>query len=198
MICLTLVLETQSAFVLNNPHPASQDKEDPMKGTYAHNVADTLVSAEVVVQHILNHFKPKREDGSDCTGGYFVLADADTGLPLTGMFIGDVPDDARAEKYVKLAHEKASRLALMMKADRHVTSWQSRDPKTGQWGGAIYIRRCNRILSFSGLPEHWDEAAMLMVAYLRFNVLASDLYVMAKISNNSQFHELTLNFGVKP
>lgn len=62
-------------------------------------------------------------------------------------------------KYSALVLEKAARLSLHLE---HNTSRQSRNEKTGQWGGAI--RAGNLIFAFSGLPEKWDEALMLWLA----------------------------------
>lgn len=45
----------------------------------------------------------------------------------------------------------------------HLSSWQSRDPSSNKWGGAIRVGQF--ILSFSGLPELVDEALMLNLVH---------------------------------
>ncbi len=94
----------------------------------------------------------------DRTGGYFCLAEQN-GRILTLTLLGTIPDLEKAKKYRHFAEEKALRLA---EHSRHVSSWQSRDPKHDKWGGAI--RTSNLIFSFSGFPELWDEALMLVTA----------------------------------
>ena len=73
--------------------------------------------------------------------------------------IGNVPPDSCSHIY---APEKADRLASH---SIHISSWQSRDLNEHKYGGAIRVGEFGElILSFSGLPEHADEALVLMVA----------------------------------
>lgn len=93
-------------------------------------------------------------------GGYFCLADGETGLPLLLACIGEVPDE-KVERYLRLCQEKPRRLA---KYAPHVSSWMSRNPEADEWGGAIRITS-NMIFSFSGLPELGDEVLMLALGH---------------------------------
>jgi hypothetical protein len=81
----------------------------------------------------------------------------------------------KLNKYTALSEEKIFRLLVN---HRHSTSYQSRDPEAiirgqakdqkpwGKWGGAILCTHNNQryFLSFSGLPELWDEAMMFALA----------------------------------
>ncbi len=149
----------------------------------------------MVATQVLDHFHPTREDGTLYTGGYIVAADAQTGLPLGSLFVGDVPDD-KAARYIELAQEKPLRLAANMTKLGHVLSWQSRDPEANLWGGAVYIRIGNIILSFSGFPELWDEAIGLVTASIGLNVPATSLVSLAEISSNREFFWLMKLNGV--
>jgi len=91
-------------------------------------------------------------------GGYLCIADMDTGIPLLTVVIGN-PTSEKGTKYKQLAEEKCARLA---KHRGHVSSWQTRDVDSNQFGGAV--RTSRRILGFSGFPEHWDEALCVAVA----------------------------------
>ena len=108
-------------------------------------------------------------DRPDCTGGYLAWTDSN-GIPfIAGLMWGSMPAD-KAVKRQETALEKATRLALH---NLHRTSYRSRNPKAvviidgvevlrPRWGGAI--RAGADILSFSGFPEKWDEAAMFVLA----------------------------------
>ena len=91
------------------------------------------------------------------TGGYLCISDGKNGLPLLTMLIGEVFLQ-KAPKYLEFCQEKAARLAGH---PNHQTSWESRNPEKDWWGGAVRFE--DKILSFSGLPEMGDEAAMLRV-----------------------------------
>ena len=97
-------------------------------------------------------------DRPDCTGGYLAWTDSN-GIPfIAGLMWGSMPI-GKAAKRREFALEKATRLALH---NLHRTSYRSRNPKEERWGGAI--RAGLHILSFSGFPEKWDEAAMFVLA----------------------------------
>lgn len=166
-----------------------------MKAHDHHKIVQILTRAHMVATQVLEHFHPVREDGTACTGGYLVVADGQIGLPLGSLFIGEVPDDKDA-RYIKLAQEKALRLAANMSVRGHVLSWQSRDPERDLWGGAAYIGMGNVILSFSGFPEELDEAIDLVTASIGLNVPATSLVSLAEISSNRAFFRLMKLNGV--
>jgi len=92
-------------------------------------------------------------------GGYFCLADTVNGRPWFICSFGIMLEE-KWPRYLHFAQEKALRLAVN---PSHESSWQSRNEEEEQWGGAI--RAGQYILSFSGLPEKWDEALCLAVAF---------------------------------
>lgn len=105
---------------------------------------------------------------ADCTGGYLAWTDSG-GISIINIMWGWMPV-GKAAKRQEFALEKATRLALH---NLHRTSYRSRNPKAlaivdgeevlrPRWGGAI--RAGQNILSFSGFPEKWDEAAMFVLA----------------------------------
>lgn len=111
-----------------------------------------------------------RAQGEIRTGGFFALSRP--GMPSSYAHIewGALPVDKRSRSF-ELVNEKKGRLEAH---PRHFTSYQSRNPHAavidmfgrkqpwGKWGGAI--RAGDYIISFSGFPELWDEAAMLVLA----------------------------------
>lgn len=102
----------------------------------------------------------------DKTGGYLAWTDSN-GTLLSAFMWGFMPMD-KAAKRQKFALEKTTRLALH---NLHRTSYRSRNPKEECWGGAI--RAGEYILSFSGFPEKWDEAAMFVLA-IKLSLLHRD------------------------
>lgn len=99
-----------------------------------------------------------KADRPDKTGGYLAWTDSNGTPFIAGLMWGIMPVD-KAAKRQEYALEKATRLTLH---NLHRTSYRSRNPKEERWGGAI--RAGEHILSFSGFPEKWDEAAMFVLA----------------------------------
>lgn len=107
-------------------------------------------------------------------GGWICIMDPG-GEIVVHEQIGEIGPE-KPEKYQQVSKEKATRLRAH---PEHRTSWQSRNPEQGQWGGAIRTID-GWIFSFSGLPELWDEALMLgcvsiydMELYMHMAVIAS-------------------------
>lgn len=76
--------------------------------------------------------------------------------------LGEVSPD-KLITYMELSQEKAYRLAARTTEQ---ASWSSRNPDKEQWGGAVRTRYGKHILSFSGLPERFDEALALVIGIL--------------------------------
>lgn len=99
-------------------------------------------------------------------------------IALRQGFIWGTPATSfkKLSKYAIVSAEKAQRLWLLNAQRGDMTSFQSRNPQArlddqdegepwGQWGGAIVCNTPHKqVLSFSGLPELWDEAAMYVLA----------------------------------
>lgn len=123
--------------------------------------------------------KPERR------GGYLtVLLRGEPGFSLcarVGIFIDD------HEQYLVFSQEKAERLHGHW--HQHLSSWQSRDPDKGCWGGAICADEM--IFSFSGLPEKVDEAVVTAAAYWLGEITEySHALQIADISRNPFTEEL--------
>lgn len=93
----------------------------------------------------------------DKEGGYFAMFDIARGNLELLASIRYNPQD-KVEGRQRVSQEKCARIL----ANGHFTSYESRKPAAGQWGGAV--RGEGYIFSFSGLPELWDEAAMFVLA----------------------------------
>lgn len=119
-------------------------------------------------------------DNPDKCGGYLAvwticLNDVPGNLLLLAA-LGYSPEEKWAKR-MEVAMEKCQRLESGEGAG-HLTSYESRNPEIGRWGGAV--RGPRHIYSFSGLPELWDEAAMFVLA-IRLHQLRKD-DVLAQIS----------------
>lgn len=134
----------------------------------------------------------QEENWKGRTGGYFCLADKESGMPLFITQVGEVPKE-KAGKYLSFCQEKAGRLA---QNKAHWSSWQSRNPDQEKWGGAV--RTEIGILSFSGLPELGDEAVMLVVRCLTDHMYWATVQEekeIAAFSNNRYFIPLVQPFN---
>ena len=93
----------------------------------------------------------------------------------------------RAEASSPFCQEKAKRL---VQHPDHKSSWESRNPEAGQWGGAISVSAFGSLIfSMSGFPELGDEAIMLVTAEMFFKSatdvdISNQLEAIANRSNN--------------
>jgi hypothetical protein len=119
-------------------------------------------------------------------GAYFCMADPKWGVPIFTIAVGDILDVLieKSEKYHGLVCEKSRRLACY---PGHVSSFQSRDPDNGLWGGAV---RGNYIYSMSGLPELGDEAVVAALMYNFQPWSAGVVDEIVKMSNNPYYKPL--------
>lgn len=121
-------------------------------------------------------------------GGYFCLADMQTGIPELLVMYGDPENPAGKAKYFSFAQEKAMRLA---QNKHHKSSFESRIPENSKWGGAI--RGHQYIYSFSGFPEIVDEASMLLTALLLDDLTHDEAYIIATQNKTRQTFETMLH-----
>lgn len=109
----------------------------------------------------------------DKRGGYVCIATR-TGEVLAIFLVGTVPNEMKAAIYRAYCQEKAQRLG---RKSNHISSWESRDESIMCYGGAV--RAGELIFSFSGFPEHWDEACMIALANISGYYIPT--YTMQKI-----------------
>lgn len=113
------------------------------------------------------------EDKREPCGGWFCLR-GPAGTILKHAPIGEMSDDKR-DRRREVSAEKGFRLH---RHPEHGTSRESRDPDKGQWGGAIRTTG-GYSLSFSGLPEAWDETVCLIIAWMNELLTLTQVYDMA-------------------
>lgn len=121
-------------------------------------------------------------------GGFLTIRDKNTGHILITLLIGQVLHE-KAVKYHGLSQEKGDRLHTRIGlGEKHVSSWQSRNPDSGLWGGAIAAE--NFIVSFSGMPELGDEAIVLIIAIQLKWLNQQEAEKIARVSQNPLFIQL--------
>ncbi len=128
------------------------------------------------------------------TGGYFCMMcrRPPNSTPEFIMRVGNIRKEEKAEKYFRLAQEKAARLRDHL-GEGHVSSWQSRNPEKDEWGGAIAAR--NFIFSFSGFsPDTADEAVMLLAAEAVGELSPQEADQIAAISGNEIYRRICGRF----
>lgn len=114
-------------------------------------------------------------------GGYLCVTRRTDGRMLLIASIGVFPQE-KAERYFRFCQEKASRL---LAHEGHISSWQTRDEKLDQYGGAIVAGKY--ILSFSGLPELADELIMMGLAQTAGLISPAEARAIAEISQNPYY-----------
>ncbi|PLX27349.1 hypothetical protein C0583_03460 [Candidatus Parcubacteria bacterium] len=124
-------------------------------------------------------FNPKGK-----TGGILVCADIDGNI-IASAQIGEIEGDP--QKYYDTAYRK---IQQMVDNPGHLSSYPSRDPEKGKWGGGIHLFEIG-LFAFSGLPELADEACLLKALDNRGLIL--DLQFMVEVlalSENRIFENL--------
>jgi len=121
------------------------------------NHQEIIIEAEyIILKHIFLSFKRLKK----MEGGFLSIISSKDGSFLFQRPIGTF-DKENEDKYKESSLEKAQRLFRRLSKNHH-SSWQSRNPTKGEWGGSILAK--NLIISFSGLPELHDEAFSLVMA----------------------------------
>ncbi|MEK7465355.1 MAG: hypothetical protein AAB631_01100 [Patescibacteria group bacterium] len=106
-------------------------------------------------------------------------------LILKGM-VGKVRD-FKLEKYYELVDEKAKR--LFYRGPFHNSSYESREPEAGKYGGAV--RGEHYILSISGMArEHEDEAIAMVTLILHKEMNKLFPRGIAEVTGNKIFDPL--------
>lgn len=119
-------------------------------------------------------------------GGYLVVREKESGKIILLERIGRCPP-ANVVKYLEFAQEKGARLNKLIVAG-DISSWGSRDPEEGKWGGAIVAG--DLIVSFSGLKEIIDEAVVLVLSLRLDWITHNQVLAVTEISNNRFVKEL--------
>lgn len=161
-----------------------------------HETSRILSAARNLIGHLVDPASaslkpwepPLKLDGK--TGGCLCVTDH-KGHVYLKAYIGKVPKD-KLHKYWTFAEEKANRLSNNIPISRHVSSWQSRNTQYEQWGGAIKTPR--HIYSFSGFPELYDEAFMLVLACELSHLSVEDAQAIAVTSANVHWHQLAKGY----
>lgn len=118
-------------------------------------------------------------EAPDRQGGYLVIRERDSGIGIILLLerIGKC-SPADVARYLDLAQEKGLRIT----SGQDISSWQSRSPETGKFGGAIVAGILT--IAFSGLKESIDEAVVLVLA-LRLSWLThNEVLAITEISGN--------------
>jgi len=143
---------------------------DCSSGSRDRFLASIKEAAMLSVAKVIQKARDTQFDLGDRSGGYFstrgfgYIEDPNAVPP---MLVGEVTN-GKDDKYIEFSLEKSGRLHEHTD-DGHELSSESRDPDQGKWGGSVKAVDPHGhiwILSFSGLPEMLNEAAMLLVAVL--------------------------------
>ena len=130
-----------------------------MKGFTADEVQHLVFVAEADLKVVLDALNEGDKPECDRTGGVLAIGLGEEPCARLHVVIGEPPDN-KVAKYWQLALEKLVRLRSM---PHHVSSYQSRNTIVGLYGGAIRTSG-GFIASFSGLPEHADEALCVLIS----------------------------------
>lgn len=132
---------------------------------------------------VIEHLDREAGKPQERRGGYFCYGlETPAGASLlVHAQIGRVRFE-KEDKYCAFSLEKMERL---VGRPGDCSSWQTRDPDHDMYGGAI--RAKGAILSFSGLPEEADEAAMLLAAVKLGALAPHDGGNIGSVSKNATY-----------
>ena len=123
----------------------------------------------------------------DKPGGHFCLGNAE-GEPVLILRVEFEPfPNDRASRTRRFCQEKVRRLS---RRSTHRTSWESRKPEKNKYGGAIRVE--GGFFSFSGLPEHADEALCLRLAVCMKVLTEMEAIYLASLSGNPYISKTVL------
>jgi hypothetical protein len=89
--------------------------------------------------------------------------------------------------------EEPRRMRSLEKAERlfghpeHFTSFESRNPDEGRWGGAIRVSSSDLVISFSGFPEPADELFVYLIASWSKLLTESEKRHIASLRKNNKY-----------
>lgn len=148
-----------------------------------HTIVETT---ERIVKLFIENFPELATSGGLLKkGGYVSIFSIETKRLEFASLIGTIVPQEKWPAYSFNSEEKGTRLLVAHEELGHMTSYESRDPDNGKWGGAIVADAF--ILSFSGLPEQADEAIMLIVAFELDLLSTINVRDIAKKNNNEIF-----------
>ncbi len=125
-------------------------------------------------------------------GGYLSTIHIPTGVTTIQSMVGEILLEKR-NKYRDFSEEKPRR---MLTWTDHISSFESRDPERGMWGGGVLAGK-EWAIGFSGLPELIDEAVVTAAAYYMELIGMADVVAIAKRSDNPHIGKL-INFVQGP
>lgn len=157
-------------------------------------VYDRVLLSLVRAQNWLDRIIQNRFTDADDTGVYVVamdITDAEHPFVFGALLVGFVADSNKRDKYIALALEKCTRLALH---PRHISSAQSADESLGHYAGAARgdIVIDGRIIAVgtSGFVALADEAMSAMILQNAGLCNNTHLTAIAMASNNQILPQL--------
>lgn len=132
-------------------------------------------------------------DDKTRTGGYFCFIG--WGPALKAVFaVGRVADAEKRRQYIAFCQEKCWRLA---ERPNDISSWETRDEPAERYGGGIRVGGTDPYaasagwFAFSGLPEHADEALVLLMLLKLRSHAVEKAFAIATISGNELYRTIT-------
>lgn len=129
------------------------------------------------------------------TGGYFGLRSLNERSFMVGpMLSGEIDNDRKSDLCLKNCWEMTNRLISTNERYNHISSYQSREPQNGKYGGAIIgtdDNDCKCVLVFSGIfTEHTNETIALLVAIEVGLLTEEQAAAIAQISGNTVYFKI--------
>ena len=139
---------------------------------------------------VLRKIMPRAQvfDGTD-TGCYVVVwrgVETPFGtewFPAAGMAVGAVPT-SKMEKYARLAHEKAARLAAHSDHIASFQTWDESDPMNPKYPGAVRMDADHIIISCSGFTWKFDEMVGIEIGLHLHLITQERVMQLARLSSN--------------
>jgi len=127
--------------------------------------------------------KGKKFNPNNKTGGCLAYDDNNGGTNF--KFLGSNIDDEK--KYYETAFCKIQQLK---DNPGHISSFQSRNPDNGFWGGGVMLVGKDGYMSFSGLPELGDEACLLKALLNAKHYRKENVKAILALSNNPIYTQI--------
>ena len=155
------------------------------------NVTDFYKGKEVFEEILRIFLASDLNDRPNKKGGWLIVREQETGENKIDQEFGELSEYMRG-LCRQTAKEKIDRLAIFV--DKHISSYQSRDPENKQWGGAIAA--IDYLIGFSGLSEVGDEALVTVFAVSMNFITLEHALSIAQESKNPITYKLLQTCGL--
>ncbi len=198
--CQGLPLANIAARIRCNTHQKWCTVTDSVDPSICASLQDIKTTVEEVFRTIVGPLALALDETD--TGGWYTCwitewDEEKTMTPRFGFGVGEaLGQDDRGRPKMALFQEVANEKVWSIISNDVESSWITRDPDNGKYGGGIRFWAGRIVFAFSGLAEWADEMLMLIAAWRLKLITREEILRITDISNNWRAHAYFVKEGV--